>query len=305
MKLPNPEYDLNVHKEVYPTNSEEIDPKVTIGFSAIRDDDPMQKIVRFKDISSGEYLSFYDTKTCVIEQDPMCKQGLETLERLGADKLDITFLFGHHGDPKDFYDIFKNKASRTCLEQASFIAVEANGSLSGEGVLVEPRGTGRGLFQQAQMQWLQSNDKLALPCDIDTPEDPAISGGTLRHAMAKLWELRGLVSQSTHMTPQEQKRLLATNTLYYHLIREEMMLGQLGYWIYELEKRGALDDERVSIPFMLGSFHQPIIEKAAAYLGTPPNAYDTHPPTERASLFTRIARQGYASYEELDTFAEL
>lgn len=302
MNHPNPERNFSMPKY----RPEETDPKINMGFSLIRDDDPVQKIVRFKDITSGEHLSFKNTKTCIIEQDPMCKQGLATLERLGADKLDITFLFGHHGSPEDFYDVLKNEAARTCLEQSSFIAVEANASPSGESVLVEPRGTGRGLFQQAQMSWMQLNDKLILPCDIDTPEDPAVSGGTLRQAMVNIWELRDCVNQSIHLSPQEQKRLLATSTLYYHLIREEMMLGQLGYWIYELEQRGALsDDKQTSIPFMLGSFHQPIAEKAAAYLGSLPNTYDTQPPTERASLFTQISRQGYASYEQLDAFAEL
>lgn len=295
-----------MHNETLIQHPEKIDAEIKAGFSRICDDDPVQKIVRFKDLASGEYMSFQDTKTCIVEQDPMCKEGLATLERLGTDKLDITFLFGHHGSAADFYDVFKNTAARTYLEQSSFIAVEANASNNGEGVIVEPRGTGRGLFQQAQMGWMQSNDKLILPCDIDTPEDPTISGGTLRQSMADIWGLKSLVNQSTDLSPQQQQRLLAINTLYYHSVREEMMLGQLGYWVRELEKRDALDtNNRTSIPFMLGSFHQPIAEKAALYLGASPSTYDTRPPTERASLFTQIITQGFASYDQLDTFATL
>lgn len=295
-----------MYKELYAQDPERIDSKIKKAFSHIRDDNPNQEIIRFKDTTSGEYMSFESTKTCIIEQDPMCRQGLATLERLGAKRLDITFLFGHHSSPEDFYDVLKNEAAQDCLERSSFIAVEANASSNGEGVLVESRGTGRGLFQQTQMEWLQSNDKLILPCDIDTPEDPVVSGGTLRQTMANIWELKGLVSQSTHLSQKEQKRLLAINTLYYHLIREEMMLGQLGYWIHELESRGALHNKnRTSIPFMLGSFHQPIAEKAAVYLGAQPEIHDTQPITERAVLFSKIARQGYVNYDQLDTFAEL
>lgn len=296
---------INSPKEIYTTHPEELDRQIQASFSLICDADPDQNIVYFKDSVSGEHLSFENTKTCIIEQDPMSKQGLEVLERLGSDALDITFLFGHHNSPEDFYELFKNPAAQTSLEQSSFIAVEANASSTGEGILVEPRGTGRGQFQQTQMKWLQSHNKLALPCDIDTPLDPAISGGTLRQTMMDIWELNDLINKST-IPPHEQKRLSTIKTLYYHLIREEMMLGQLGYWIYELEKRGALtSNKKTSIPFMLGSFHRPIVEKAAIYLGAPPKSYNTQPLSEHAVLFTQIARQGYAHYDQIDKFAAL
>jgi hypothetical protein len=293
-------------REFHPRSEEEtIELKIEREYSRFFEDDPTQQVVHFKDAVSGSSMVFEKTSACIIEQDPMCAQGLETLKRLSADKLDITFLFGHHGSPQHFYELFDHSEVATVLERSTYIAVEANASTNGEAILLEPRGTGRGSFQQTQVEWLDTNNKLALPCDIDTPEDPATSGGTLRQTMGEIWRLRADI-QSSPLPHPEQQRLLAMNTLYYHLIREEMMLGQLGYWIHELELRGALNNKgRTSVPFMLGSFHQPVREKAALYLGVLPDAYDTKQPTKRASLFTQISHQGYASYEQLNTFAQL
>lgn len=275
--------------------------KIRQSFTRFCEDRPEEQTIYFKDIVSGEHMEHGRVPVCIREQDPMCAQGLATLKRLGAKNFNLAFMFGCHDKPKDFFDLLDDPAMYELLQNSPYVAIEANASTDSQGILVKPRDTGRGSFQQTQLQWLQARDKLVLPCDIDTPEDPTIAGGTLRQTMRELFALQTSI-ENTPMPNDTKNQLLSLGIIYYHLLREDMMLGQLGYWLQQIEARGALPDSPISIPFMLGDFHRAIAEKASAYMGVSPQVHSISSPLESALLFVQIARQGRVTYDQLDAF---
>jgi len=76
------------------------------------------------------------------------------------------------------------------------------------------------------------------------------------------------------------------------------MIGQLGYWLSELEQRGALPDQDLTVPFMAGSFHLAVADKLHNYMNTAP-ALHVIKSYEPAETFAAIFRQGYVTYDQM------
>lgn len=258
------------------------------GNNPLVEHDPINKRIYFNDIITNEKLNVKDTPTCIVEQDTISHDGLTYLKTLGADQLNIVFLFGYHGSVDHFEAYMRHPEASAMLADAPYIAVETNMQNNGDPLLM-PADTMQGSFQRAQMAWLESSNKSAIPCDIDNilPQEY----GTLRDDLVDVCNKRHLVSD---------ERLRLASNLSYQAVREEMMIGQLGYWLKHLHNEGLLPkEEKVIVPFMVGAMHGAMTDTVNRYIPGSATEYFVTPKDDRSHAFHEMMNQRYATYEQL------
>ena len=177
------------------------------------------------------------------------------------------------------------------LETAQFVAVEA--AWRPESVYIEPRPSGQGIFQRAELRWLTDRDKLVLPCDIDWPIDPALSGGALRQMLEDHFMFCLDINRMSHLDESWRNRWQRAGMHSYQNIREEMMLGQLGFWLHELDEAGELSAGHTELPFTVGGAHEPLVGRVRQFVGSEPIVYRTHEPSDSNRAFVASLREGY------------
>lgn len=232
-----------------------------------------------------------------IQQDPISQFGFARLRALAAEqRITVHVLLGLHGSAEHFDEILNRH--REILSQAPIIAIEADWTATpnSDGQFRDPAPVvtgdpGRQEFTTHQLTWLRDQAKTVLPCDIDGPEDP------LRQALKYFWNLTETdFSVGDPPLSFKQQEIIASGV--YQNIREWMMIGQLGYWLDQLANRQQLPTGRCAIPFIVGSWHLPMVDKFTA-CGIPAVNYpDPEPISEYGELFVSMVSTASATLPE-------
>lgn len=216
-----------------------------------------------------------------IREDEWCEPGIAVLDELKT-RLHVYVLPGRHGSAADF--AAQQRRHATMLERSPIVAIEANFDPDllpwRTPVLANPS-SGRGAYQQRQLEWAREHRKIVLPCDVDLVDSP-FHQKLLSH-FRLLDELPG---QATADAVQNRQKLIIDRS--YQYLREWAMAAQLGRWCGALEKEGALPREsETDIAVMLGAWHD---EAFAVNLRACGIAATNVPPEAEDSAYAEMCR---------------
>ena len=219
------------------------------------------RTIRFLDPLYDEPLTPGRIPRCIAE-DPQCQLGFQRLETVvRTSGLEVQLILRPHGSAEDWADIVHDHGD--LLNPAILVAIESDWTATRNAlgeyndpipVVSPPLDGGRAKFTEAQVRWFAENDKLALPCDIDSP----VEG--LRKQLLKLFAISEELDVEAGFSPREVHKFQAIARGAYHCIREWGMIGQLGYWLNRLAACDALP-LALTIPCIMGSDHEPLAEK--------------------------------------------
>lgn len=237
-------------------------------------------------------------------QDAIIAQGFEQIQKMSAERrLTVQLLNSFHGAAEDFHDILRD--SGDVLSRAKIVAVEMDwkSTFNASGVTslstveyILATYPGRLAFQNTQLSWLTEHKKLILPCEYpDNYDGPLLRG---------LNSLLALCDQARDAGDRVKYTILWGT---YQTTRQWFFIGQLGYWLRQLENEGKLPSGHVKVPFMLG-IHRAVATKLNRYFQTPTETFAVAEPTAHRedfssylSLFEKMTTNAQVSQKELAT----
>lgn len=213
--------------------------------------------VRFRDLVTHELLVPGGIPPAVALH-PTVGLGYRYLQNRGEQgNLTVQLVLANHGSAYDFLHTQEMHALPFSLP---FLGVEADWSPNTNGNAPSPetvaseitQAPGRREFQAAQRAWAQVRDKQLLPCELPRNDD-----SELARQLTHLWDNIFIpITTDKNLDPAQKNAMSIMAERTYQATRQNVILGQFGKWLLELDKTHNLLQTQPA-PLMLGSWHGP------------------------------------------------
>ena len=259
--------------------------------------------IRFLDPVLGSELKA-DEPPPSLFQDTIIARGFAQIQKMSAERrLTVQLLNSLHGAAEDFQDMLRD--SGDALPQAKIVAVEMDWKSTFDVSGVTPLSAieyilatypGRLIFQNTQISWLTEHKKIILPCEYpDNYDGPLLRG------------LNSLLALCYQAKDAENSKKYTILWGAYQTTRQWLFIGQLGYWLHQLEIEEKLPLDHVKVPFMLG-IHRAVATKLNSYFHIPTETFTVTKPTAHhedfssyLALFEKMTTNARVTQQELET----
>ncbi len=257
--------------------------------------------VQLLDLLTAEPLEPNQPPPSLLE-NPVTLVGFRQLEEFGREGGTVRLVLGGHGVEQDFVDMAEQHSE--VLGMAPVVGIEADWHRAqprttlphfSEVTVRVAEAAGRAEFQQAQLRWLQDQQKLVLPCDYSHDDE-------LYRAMLEAYDQYREVSKNKAMDTEirNMSRVILNGAV--QVTRQWAIVGQFGYWLGQAKQTGLLPPQS-TVPLILGSWHAGSRQRLEL-LGVPATSHETQlsVPFEYGwygKVYMDVIAQGRATFEQL------
>lgn len=233
-----------------------------------------------------------------VEDDPMCRAGIEVLKSLPERDISVNLVFNYHRGLQDYQALVEKVGP--LLKEAAVVGLEWNigekasipaclSDISWEHIAED--NTTMGSYIKALREYV--GEDRAVPCDIDYPIGKK---GTLRHRLDDVYEYS--LPEIGNDDVMERRRA-EVGYMEWQAVRHPMMLAAFGYGIGLRDMEETIPDGS-SVVFVVGSAHAAAMPTRLENIGISSQIHTVKASERDTDLFTQTTLNGRFSLKELE-----